>query len=85
MKTDGTLSTRPSGRWGIAAPGREPVEIAAGEQFRVEVPGYGELRRTRMGQCAGGKYYAVEGYGLRDGLRAGFLDQRERYAKELGQ
>ena len=85
MKIDGTLRMQPSGRWAIAAPGREPVEIPAGEIFRVEVPGAGELKRARMEQRpGGGEYYVVQGYPLRNGLRAGFYDQRERYAKVLG-
>jgi len=31
----------------------------------------------------GGEYYIIQGYPLRDGLRAGFFDQREQYAKPL--
>ena len=85
MKTDGTLSMQPSGRWAIAAPGREPVAIPAGEIFMLEVAGARELKRARMEQHPGNQeYYIVQGYPLRNGLRAGFYDQRERYAKALG-
>jgi hypothetical protein len=49
------------------------------------------MRRTRMEQCDGqwlAVLSGVRGAGrrveLRDGLRAGFFDQRERYAKALG-
>jgi hypothetical protein len=55
----------------------------------VEVPGaYPEMRRTRMefmrDEGGGGEYFSVNGYNLRDGLRAGFFDRREHYAKLLG-
>jgi hypothetical protein len=82
--TDGTLRLQPSGRWAIQAPGREPVEILAGETIMVEVAGSSELKSARMEQARpSGEYYVVQGYPLRDGLRAGFFDQRERYAKPL--
>ena len=48
------------------------------------------MRRVRMGH-ADGKWHAVVSHRqperrveLRNGLRAGFFDQRERYAKVLG-
>jgi hypothetical protein len=48
-----------------------PVEITSGELYRVEVAGVTGLQLTRMeynhtDRC----YYAVDGYPLRDGLRA---------------
>ena len=80
----GTLQMQPTGRWAIAAPGREPVTIPVGEIFMLEVPGTRELKRARMEQHPGsGEYYVVQGYSLREGLRAGFYDQRERYARKL--
>ena len=67
--TESTLCLQPSGQWAIAAPGREPVNIVAGEVFLLEVLGERKLKQVRMMQ--------------RDGLRAGFFGQRERYAREL--
>ena len=87
---EGTLIMLPSGQWAIAAPGREPVNIQAGEIFLLEVQGERRMMRVRM-EWKDGRWYAVlyTGRGarrveLRDGLRAGFFDQRERYAKALG-
>ena len=89
--TDGTLRMLPSGQWAIAAPGRVPVPIVAGEIFLLEVQGERELVRVRIERKDGlGRWYAVPSSGrtersveLREGLRAGFFDQRERYAKVL--
>jgi len=78
---EGILQMQPSGRWAVVRPGRQPVEITSGELFRVEVNG--ELKPTRMefrhftGPMKGrtlrglhGEYYSVDGYWLRDDLRA---------------
>jgi hypothetical protein len=46
--TEGTLRLQPSGRWAVCRPGREPVEIPAGEVFLLEVPGHRQLQQTRM-------------------------------------
>ena len=43
---EGVLRLQPSGRWAVCRPGREPVEIASGGLFRIEVDG--ELKPTRM-------------------------------------
>jgi hypothetical protein len=63
-----------SGRWAVCRAGREPVEITNGERFRVEVEGAKELQLTRMEYRhlpgGNGAYYSVDGYLLRDGLRA---------------
>lgn len=71
---EGILRMQPSGRWAVCRPGREPAEITSGETFRVEVLGANELRLTRMefGHRDHGEreYYSVDGYQLRDGLRA---------------
>ena len=64
---DGTLQLQPSGRWAICRLGLDPVEITAGELFRVEVAG--ELKLTRM-EYGAGEYYRTDGYPLRDGLHA---------------
>jgi hypothetical protein len=85
---EGTLRMLPSGQWGIAAPGREPVSIAAGDIFLVQDERR-LMRRVRIEHRDGQWYAVVSGrhsehrVELRDGLRAGFFDQRERYAKEL--
>jgi hypothetical protein len=70
-------------------PGREPVDIVAGEVFLLEVLGERKLMRVRM-ERKDGRWNAVFISGsrqrraeLRDGLRAGFFGQRERYAREL--
>ena len=63
---EGVLQMQPSARWAVCRPGREPVEITSGERFRIEF--LGEIRLTRMEFRRG--YYTVDGYPLRNGLRA---------------
>ena len=63
---EGALQMQPSGRWAIARPGREPIEITSGNRFRIEFAR--KLQLTRMEFRRG--YYTVDGYPLRDGLRA---------------
>jgi hypothetical protein len=67
---EGTLQMQSSGRWAICRPGFDPIEITSGDVFRIEVPGEAGLRRTRMEHMDGEGYYSVNGYNLRDGLRA---------------
>jgi hypothetical protein len=58
------------GRWG-ARPGRLPVAITRGELFGVEVAGVEGLQLTRMEYDHDSRqYYSVDGYPLRDGMRA---------------
>jgi Domain of unknown function (DUF5348) len=64
---EGTLHLQASGRWAIMRPGREPFELTSGDIFRVEVGG--KLQITCMEHLWGG-YYSVDGYKLRDGMRA---------------
>jgi hypothetical protein len=65
----------------VVRPGRVPIEITSGDVFRVEVDG--ELKLTRMefrhfgGPMKGrvyrgqtGEYHSIDGYPLRDGVRA---------------
>jgi hypothetical protein len=85
----GTLQRQGSGQWGIAAPGREPVNIGVGEIFLLQDERR-LMRRVRM-EHADGKWHTVVSHRqteqrveLRDGLRAGFFDRREHYAKVLG-
>ena len=67
---EGTLQLQPSGLWAVRRPGREPDEITSGELFHVEF--LGEMRLTRMEFRHSPRrgYYTVDGYPLRDGLRA---------------
>jgi hypothetical protein len=48
---EGILRRQPSGRWAVCLPGRQPVEIPAGEIFLLEVPGAREL--TQLAQLEG--------------------------------
>jgi Domain of unknown function (DUF5348) len=65
---EGTLYLQASGRWAILRIGREPFELTSGDVFRVEVDG--KLQITRMEHLLGQGYYSVDGYPLRDGMRA---------------
>jgi hypothetical protein len=86
---EGILRMQPSGRWAVCRRGEPPVEIGSGDTFRVEVDAAADLKLTRMefwhfgGPLKGrayregpGEYYSVEGYQLRDGLRAAIGDGR---------
>jgi hypothetical protein len=65
----GILRMMASGRWAIYRPGHLPVEITSGDLFRVEVDG--ELKLTRLEyNHTDRRYYSVDRYPLRDGLRA---------------
>lgn len=66
----GVLQMQSSGRWAVIMPGCDPMEITSGELFRVEAEGREGLQLTRMEYAHPGGYYAVDGYPLRDGLRA---------------
>jgi hypothetical protein len=63
---EGILQMQPTGRWAVCRPGKTPHEITAGDLFRVEFAS--KLQLTRMGFRRG--YYTVDGYPLRNGLRA---------------
>jgi hypothetical protein len=67
---EGTLRMQSNQRWAIIRPGCAPYELTSGDVFRVEVDG--ELKPTRMEWALGkaGRYYSVDGYPLRAGLRA---------------
>jgi hypothetical protein len=82
---EGTLRPQPSGRWAIVCPGKSPVAIVDGEIFELEVGGRMKLARMERRRRPDGieEWVAAQGYELRDGLRAGFFDRRERYAKPL--
>jgi hypothetical protein len=67
----GTLCMQPTGRWAVCLPGRVPAEITSGDLFRIEVDGV--LRITRMEyeqDGSGGEFYCIDGFELRDGVRA---------------
>jgi hypothetical protein len=67
---EGILQMRPSGRWAVCRPGETPHEITSGERSCIEF--LGEMRLTRMEFRDSPRrgYYTVDGYSLRDGLRA---------------
>jgi hypothetical protein len=65
---EGIPHMQSSGRWAVCRPGRDPVEISSGELFRVEVDG--ELRLTCMEHLWGEGYFSIDGYRLRDSIRA---------------
>jgi hypothetical protein len=76
-----------SGRWAVCRPGRDPVDITSGELFRIEVEG--ELRVTRIEELYSEGYYSVDGYPLRDGVRAAigagsFQEQRDAKGRAQG-
>jgi hypothetical protein len=73
-ENEGILQMQPSGRWAVCRPGQEPIEINAGDVFRVEVPGKEGLHLTRVEHLPGEGYYSVKGYSLLDGLRAAIGD-----------
>jgi hypothetical protein len=77
---EGILQMQTSGRWAVCRPGREPVEVTSGELFRVEVDGV--LRITRMehdpDDDPDGGYYSIDGYELRNGMRAAIGAERVR-------
>jgi hypothetical protein len=67
----GTLQQKQSsGRWAVCRPGDDPVEITSGDIFRVEADGVLRVTRMEYAHGFGGNYYSVDGYALRDGLRA---------------
>jgi hypothetical protein len=63
---EGILKMQPTGRWAVCRPGKTPHEITSGNLFRIDFAGL--LQPTRMGFRRG--YYTVDGYPLRNGLRA---------------
>jgi Domain of unknown function (DUF5348) len=67
---EGTLRMMASGRWAVYRPGHLPHEITSGESFRVEFQGELKLTRMEFRQSPRRGYYTVDGYPLRDGLRA---------------
>jgi hypothetical protein len=67
---EGILKMQPSGRWAICRPGETAHEIRAGDLFRVEFAGKLYLTRIEFRQSPRRGYYTVDGFPLRDGLRA---------------
>ena len=76
---EGTLRQQPAGGWAIVAPGQSPVAIIAGEVFELEVAGEMKLARMDRREHVDGvvEWSTAQGYPLREGLRAGFLDRRQ--------
>jgi histidyl-tRNA synthetase len=76
------------GGWAIAAPGLEPVGIVAGEIFEVQDRGvWWRARMNPDGTAEGARMVAGHAnrvpIELREGMRAGFFDGREKFAKPL--
>ena len=70
MTKEGVLRMQPSGRCAICRPGRAPIEITSGELFRVQVDGKLQATRMEYRHSQPAEYYSIDGYQLRDGLRA---------------
>jgi hypothetical protein len=87
MNDEGTLKLQPSGLWAVCRPWRPPVQIESGNVFRVDVDG--DLKLMQMGYRhfagGGGEYYSVNGFKLRNGLRAaiGTGEDPVLYLREL--
>jgi hypothetical protein len=75
----------PAGGWAIAGPGRSPVAIIRGEVFYLEIAGEMKLARMECRRRMDGseERFTVQGYNLRDGLRAAFFEKRERFPMPL--
>ena len=66
----GILRVMPSGLWAMCRPGETPHEITAGDLFLIEFAGKLQLTRMKFRYRPRRGYYTVDGYPLRDGLRA---------------
>ena len=71
----GILRMRPSGLWAVCRSGEPPQEITAGDLFLIEFAGKLQLTRMKFRDSPRRGYYTVDGYPLRDGLRAA-IDER---------
>ena len=67
---EGILRMMPSGLWDVCRPGEAPHEITAGDLFLIEFAGNLQLTRMKFRHSPRRGYYTVDGYPLRDGLRA---------------
>ena len=67
---EGTLRMMPSGQWAVCRPGETPHEITAGDLFRIEFAGKLHPTRMEFRHSPRRGYYTVDGFPLRDGLRA---------------
>jgi hypothetical protein len=91
MTDQGKLCRLAAGGWAIAAPGLQPVALwrsLPAKIFQVQVRGmWWRARMSADGTAEGAR--VVGGHvnrvpiELREGLRAGFFDGRERFAKPL--
>jgi hypothetical protein len=72
---EGILRMMASGWWAVCRAGREPVEITSGDLFHIEFAGKLHLTRMKFRYSPRRGYYAVDGYPLRDGLRAAIGEQ----------
>jgi hypothetical protein len=67
---EGTLRMMPSGQWAVCQPGETPHEITSGDLFHIEFAGKLHLTHMKFRYSPRRGYYTVDGYPLRDGLRA---------------
>jgi hypothetical protein len=67
---EGTLRMMVSGQWAVCRPGETPHEITSGDLFHIEFAGKLHLTRMKFRYSPRRGYYTVDGYPLRDGLRA---------------
>ena len=67
---EGTLRMMPSGQWAVCRPGETPHEITSGDLFHIEFAGKLHLTRMKFRYSPRRGYYTVDGYPLRDRLRA---------------
>jgi hypothetical protein len=75
---EGILKMQPTGRWAICRPGEPPHEITSGDLFHIEFAGKLHLTRMEFRHSPRRGCYTVDGYPLRDGLRAAFGAEGER-------
>jgi hypothetical protein len=64
------LKMQPTGRWAVCRPGETPLVITSGDLFHIEFAGKLHLTRMKFRYSPWRGYYTVDGYPLRDGLRA---------------
>jgi hypothetical protein len=67
---EGILRMMASGQWAVCRPGETPQELTAGDLFLIEFAGKLQLKRMKCRYRPRHGYYTVDGYPLRDGLRA---------------
>jgi hypothetical protein len=67
---EGILRMMASGQWAVCRPGETRQELTAGDLSLIEFAGKLQLTRMKCPYRPRRGYYTVDGYSLRDGLRA---------------